>query len=332
MTVQILANPGEEFERILQTVEQMPISNADNQQERFPKKISRKLFPRSGDSKYHRQFERAIRDDDGVTSSGSLPTESSTSMRRESMVGSAHSAHSGSQRKREEPLSDEAMESSPLDHAALKRPIERERKPYAAIPGAGRIAEEDRKMDPLIGSMPVRTGRSGSMSQARAPPYLKSFGDAPSAENPVGSAYRFPPRAQSNASEVFPNAHGGMNNVLGGNDTERATNSYARTASVKGRRRSRSVSRNGYEAGYRRSGADLSASMNDMSSDDSHGGHRTSRRSRRGPDDNRRSYHREKCEDVKHNEQARARVYEVGGREREDDEYHGRSTGQYYRP
>ena len=46
MTAQIQAHPSTEFERLANAVLTMPISNADNRRERFPKELSRRLFPR----------------------------------------------------------------------------------------------------------------------------------------------------------------------------------------------------------------------------------------------------------------------------------------------
>ena len=46
MTVLIQAHPEAEFERMAKAVLDMPISNADDSKERFPKELSRRLFPR----------------------------------------------------------------------------------------------------------------------------------------------------------------------------------------------------------------------------------------------------------------------------------------------
>lgn len=49
MTLLIRAHPDQEFERLLKTVREMPVNNPDTS-ERFPKDLSRKLFPESGDT------------------------------------------------------------------------------------------------------------------------------------------------------------------------------------------------------------------------------------------------------------------------------------------
>lgn len=48
MTLVILAHPDQEFERLLYTVRKMPINNPDTK-DRFPKELSRRLFPAVGD-------------------------------------------------------------------------------------------------------------------------------------------------------------------------------------------------------------------------------------------------------------------------------------------
>ena len=50
VTLLIQAHPEEEFERLQKAVLEMPISNPDDKKERFPKEISRRLFPGHGDT------------------------------------------------------------------------------------------------------------------------------------------------------------------------------------------------------------------------------------------------------------------------------------------
>ena len=44
-TLMILSNPNREYERLAKAVLNMPISNADDRKERFPKNLPRRLFP-----------------------------------------------------------------------------------------------------------------------------------------------------------------------------------------------------------------------------------------------------------------------------------------------
>lgn len=57
-TLLIQAHPEEEFERLQKAILKMPISNPDDKKERFPKEISRRLFPDQED----RQTRRRIQD------------------------------------------------------------------------------------------------------------------------------------------------------------------------------------------------------------------------------------------------------------------------------
>ena len=56
----IQAYPEEEFERLRKAVLEMPISNPDDSKERFPKEISRRLFPDHGDHKIRNLIEGSM--------------------------------------------------------------------------------------------------------------------------------------------------------------------------------------------------------------------------------------------------------------------------------
>jgi len=59
-TLLIQAHPEEEYERLQKAVLEMPISNPDDKKERFPKEISRRLFPRHGDIRIRDHIEDSI--------------------------------------------------------------------------------------------------------------------------------------------------------------------------------------------------------------------------------------------------------------------------------
>jgi len=60
VTLLIQAHPEEEYERLQKAVLEMPISNPDDKKERFPKEISRRLFPRHGDIRIRDHIEDSI--------------------------------------------------------------------------------------------------------------------------------------------------------------------------------------------------------------------------------------------------------------------------------
>ncbi|KAF2872919.1 hypothetical protein BDV95DRAFT_360535 [Massariosphaeria phaeospora] len=138
MTVMILAYPDAEFERLSKAVLDMPISNADNSRERFPKELPRRLFP-SQENLQAQQRCAAILSAEGVgplrraptfpppppppmdQSTGSIPN---LERERSPYVSQPDSRAVYSDDEYEEPLS---------------IPLERERKPYASAPGGGKV-------------------------------------------------------------------------------------------------------------------------------------------------------------------------------------------------
>lgn len=60
VTLLIQAHPDVEFERLQKAVLEMPISNPDDKKERFPKEISRRLFPGQEDRRIRENIEDAI--------------------------------------------------------------------------------------------------------------------------------------------------------------------------------------------------------------------------------------------------------------------------------
>ena len=60
VTLLIQAHPNEEYERLQKAVLDMPINNPDDTKERFPKEISRRLFPGSSDLRIREDLEQAI--------------------------------------------------------------------------------------------------------------------------------------------------------------------------------------------------------------------------------------------------------------------------------
>ncbi|KAG8531113.1 uncharacterized protein KY384_004470 [Bacidia gigantensis] len=60
MTLLILAHPEAEFERLKKAVLEMPINNPDDKKERFPKEITRRLFPKHEDMKTRYMVEDSM--------------------------------------------------------------------------------------------------------------------------------------------------------------------------------------------------------------------------------------------------------------------------------
>jgi hypothetical protein len=177
-TLLIRAYPEQEFERLQKTVLEMPISNPDDRKERFPKEISRRLFPTHPDLKIRDKLEKAMAThcnlkfpSSYVSATDSQQQNAPVQTRAESSTQSFPNPAPPSQSARDggllspvssrpsQPLpmgtsverdrqqyatspSEGAVEDNREDSAPLSQPIERERKPYVAQPGGGKSYDE----------------------------------------------------------------------------------------------------------------------------------------------------------------------------------------------
>ncbi|KAL9020887.1 MAG: hypothetical protein Q9185_001850 [Variospora sp. 1 TL-2023] len=199
VTLLIQAHPQEEFERLAKAVLAMPINNPDEKKERFPKELSRRLFPGFGDDGIRERLEQVI----SLHANIDLPKRSSnpessvppshrpsvsdtaqippTASRTESSVNGDKApppyASSNIERERK-PYStkptDCAVEDTKPTPIPTSKPIERERQPYSAQPGTGRQFEDEVKVReggrPRSDSTAMRPGRSDSTAKARPIP------------------------------------------------------------------------------------------------------------------------------------------------------------------
>ena len=115
VTMLIQAHPDEEFERLQKAVLDMPISNPDDKKERFPKDISRRLFPGFPDLKIREDLENAISEHANIDLPNRAERDESPSHKR-SINESVHSIP--------------GQRSSAGVEAPTPNNIERERKPY----------------------------------------------------------------------------------------------------------------------------------------------------------------------------------------------------------
>lgn len=223
-TLLFKAHPDQEFERLAKTALYMPISNPDDKKERFPKELSRRLFPRDPDNQIASKLQNSMSTHCNVTftsrqssiaeprsqSVSSNPAYSDTASKttlRPPTDGQEASAngvplspalsHSGLERQRQPysgvPASNATASDTPAHQPVIDeddedmptpQPIERERKPYVAAPGAGKNFDNlDQpalvpETQPQAAQPEIKLGRSASMrdnsrpslSQHRAPP------------------------------------------------------------------------------------------------------------------------------------------------------------------
>ncbi|KAG8630017.1 hypothetical protein KVT40_001636 [Elsinoe batatas] len=156
MVLLIQAHPDQEFQRLDKAARDMPISNADSPSERFPKQLTRRLFPISGDSQAQQKLQAAVSAEPNVKLNHSNPRPPPPPT-QPPMSSSQHGSFSERERA---PYAASGVFSSAIDDDDLRAtsgpiPIERERKPYVAREGSGRVYEE---FPGMPGSMKSDTG------------------------------------------------------------------------------------------------------------------------------------------------------------------------------
>ena len=172
VTLLIRANPEAEFQRLAKALLQMPINNPDDKKERFPKEITRRLFPKHEDLEARYSIEDAMMEhadieiprpkrrsiDDLKSEKESPPQQTPIDVpapqgQRPGVhfadapevlneQPSTHVPSSAIERERA-PYSSIIPENAVVDDLTpveppLSKPIERERKPYVAQAGGGR--------------------------------------------------------------------------------------------------------------------------------------------------------------------------------------------------
>lgn len=190
VTLLIQAHPDEEYERLQKAVLDMPISNPDEKKERYPKEISRRLFPSTGDRKVCERLDDAIaehakvdiprrskRDEspDYTPTVTTEPTPVQQMHRREPSISVETKNFVPSSLERERaPYSNtpsEAIIDDTNPFPPPSQPIERERKPYGNVPGCGKTFEDEaRTGKPWSEPTASKIGRSNSTAQPRPIP------------------------------------------------------------------------------------------------------------------------------------------------------------------
>ncbi|KAF2089840.1 hypothetical protein K490DRAFT_8913, partial [Saccharata proteae CBS 121410] len=161
MTRQIQAHPETEFERLSKAVQDMPISNADDIKERFPKEISRRLFPKKDNLQCRQLVATALSCDGQVpVRSAPMPPPPGPPPSQTPQYVSSYPP-------------DSATVASDEDNSPCTVPIERERKPYSAQVGGGKIYDDfsDTKVANTNTAEPSSSGRPHrSLSNAASQP------------------------------------------------------------------------------------------------------------------------------------------------------------------
>lgn len=144
MTCMIQAHPDTEFERLAKAVQEMPISNADNKTERFPKQLSRRLLPEKPNKQAEQRLISSLAHEPELVP----PEREASAMPPPPPEPPLQSYVHERERK---PYSQSSQQSQTIygddeDVSPPAVPIERERKPYFAKEGMGKKydAEDER--------------------------------------------------------------------------------------------------------------------------------------------------------------------------------------------
>lgn len=149
----VQAHPEAEFERLQKAVLEMPISNPDDKKERFPKEISRRLFPKHEDHKIRHRIEDSIAEHAAIE----LPRQSSHDSLSAHAQPRSHSRQPSPPHKHstasENPyipqpyrpsvsFAEPGTSSTASSTRLSSSHIERERKPYSAQPVDSSIIDD----------------------------------------------------------------------------------------------------------------------------------------------------------------------------------------------
>ncbi|OAP55915.1 hypothetical protein AYL99_10067 [Fonsecaea erecta] len=176
-TLLLKAHPDQEYERLAKTALDMPISNPDEKKERFPKELSRRLFPKHGDTEVAYKLQKAMSTHCNVSFASHHSSTADSTSRTSTSTSTATVVADDSftktnlnlkpQTDKPDNASNHAQPSPVLSQASIERqrqpygggqqegttgenaeestdgtlppqPIERERKPYVAAPGGGK--------------------------------------------------------------------------------------------------------------------------------------------------------------------------------------------------
>ncbi|KAL6717450.1 hypothetical protein ACLMJK_005365 [Lecanora helva] len=200
-TLLIQAHPEEEFARLQKTVLEMPISNPDDKKERFPKEITRRLFPEHGERKIRYRIEDAISEHAAVDlqrrssrdepQQQQQPEEDISRQRSAPAAAAADNSsykpgtvdpnyvpqnHRASVSFNLPPESDSELKSHSVNNPPS---LERERKPYSNIPESA-IDDTNPPMPPPCNPIKIERERNPYTAQ---PGGGREYGDDPRKES-----------------------------------------------------------------------------------------------------------------------------------------------------
>ncbi|OJD35948.1 uncharacterized protein BKCO1_1400033 [Diplodia corticola] len=184
MTLMIQGHPEIEFARLAKAVMHMPISNSDDIKERFPKELPRRLFPKFENLPARQRCAAAICSSGKITIRA--PTFPPPPPTQPPMQTSSASYPSYPADTRET-----AVASSDSDNEPVTIPIERERKPYIAREGTGKLYEHFPN-NPMNSSAPVvgLTSESAPPDAGASSRVPRTYSNASSSASGTTGLYR----------------------------------------------------------------------------------------------------------------------------------------------
>ena len=259
VTSLIQAHPEAEFERLQKAVLEMPISNPDDKKERFPKEISRRLFPTHEDLKIRHLIE------DSMIEHASIEIQRRSS-HDELKVHHESPPHKAivpepyiPQNHRPSVSFAEPEATTNATSSYIPSNLERQRAPYSTIPDSA-VVDDMNPPEPPV-TKPIERERKpysaqvGGGKQYEAEEIRPRENSKPRADSIINPANPKPTRSDSSANRTRPI------NIIPGNQQlpKPEIHQHFRTPSNVGngrRRRSPSFSR-GTTSDFRRSDSDI---------------------------------------------------------------------------
>ncbi|KAF1939161.1 hypothetical protein EJ02DRAFT_352914 [Clathrospora elynae] len=194
MVAMIQAYPDAEYERLAKSILSMPISNADDRKERFPKELPHRMFPTV--ENLHAQQKCAA----ALSSEGVGPLRKAPTFPPPPPKTQAPPPGPNLERERSPYVSIPEGRSFDFEDEPISPPvpIERERKPYSAGPGAGKTYNDDlnRSSHPDPAANEKRRHAQSTAGQASfAPPTTDAYYQPPHDTRTGSTAVR--PRSPS---------------------------------------------------------------------------------------------------------------------------------------
>jgi hypothetical protein len=189
MTAMILAYPDAEYERLAKAVLDMPISNANDRKERFPKELPRRMFPHAENLQAQQRCAAAL------SSEGVGPLRKAPTFPPPPPPPKGQNTSANLERERSPYASqpEQKVFGSEDEIEPTSVPIERQRKPYAATPGGGKLYDEElhRSVTADATMQDPRKRRQSTAGQGPwAPPPTDSYYDTQLRTGPQTSTHR----------------------------------------------------------------------------------------------------------------------------------------------